>query len=412
MRVAIVGAGVIGLCTALSLRKRGHDIVVIDRIPESADRCSNGNAGMVTPSHFVPLAAPGMVMMGLKMLANPKGPFRIKPSASPDLLAWMARFASCATVANVERNSALLANLNLESRSLYEKYSEEFGGFDYHQGGILMLAQSESTLTHEAEIVPKARALGVEAEVVTREKLREVEPGIRMEAAGGVLFRSDGTLVPQSFLTKITEHLRGLGVEFVSGEVQSLVVRDGRAKGVVLAGKTIDADAVVVAAGTWSERLLRQHGVRMPLQPGKGYSFLAQGLPEKPGMAAILIEARVAVTPMGDGVRFAGTMEVGDWSSDISRPRVEGILESIPKFYPGLAGKLGSPKIWHGHRPCSPDGVPYIGESKVVKDLWIGAGHAMMGLSLGPVTGEILAKGVAGEPTGFEMTNLEPDRFA
>ena len=200
MKVAVLGGGVIGLCCALSLQRRSFEVVLVDSKPAEADRCSNGNAGMVTPSHFIPLAAPGMIALGLRMMRDPKGPFRIRPSFDPGLLGWMIQFAAHANQANLDGSSELLAQLNLASRDLYARYESEFGPFRYGQKGIFMVGQSEATLAHEREALPLARGLRIDAEWVPKGDISKIEPKIDLRAEGGIWYSCDGTLNPVEFL--------------------------------------------------------------------------------------------------------------------------------------------------------------------------------------------------------------------
>ncbi len=413
--VLIIGGGVIGLCTAYYALQRGHRVTVLERGGPGHDCCSLGNAGMVVPSHFVPLAAPGMVGLGLRMMLHPESPFWIRPRLSRDLLEWGWRFARAANAAHVARAAPLLRDMNLASRRCYEELAEEFGNaFGLVQKGMLMLCKSESTLREEAHLVEQARQLGLSAEVLTPEQATDLNPGLQMDIAGAVYFPQDCHLVPPRFLSVLQQGLEQAGACFAwSTEVTGWRTGNGRVQAVQTTQGEWTADEYVLAAGSWSPGLARSLGLRLPLQAGKGYSLTLPNPRQRPATCAVLTEARVAVTPMGEALRFAGTLEVTGLDPSINPRRVEGILKAIPRYLPQFsADDLRGVPVWSGLRPCSADGVPYIGRTGRYANLCIATGHAMMGLSLGPITGKLVAEILSDERPSLPLEALSPERYA
>jgi len=415
-RVVIIGAGVIGLCTAYYAARRGWRVTVVDQGEMGAEGCSFGNAGMVVPSHFVPLAAPGMVGMAVRMMFNSRSPFFIKPRFDLGLIGWGLRFRKAANAGHVARCSPVLRDMNMASRGLYEKLAEIPGNdFGLVREGLLMLCKTEKGLEEEGHAAERANGLGVQAKVLDRAGAAAIEPGMEMDVAGAVYFPMDCHLSPGRLMTMLVERLTEMGAEFCwKTQVKSWRKSGGKIEAAITeSGEAIEADEYVLCGGSWSPAVVRELGVKLPMQPGKGYSLTLAKPRQLPKACAILTEARVAVTPMGQSLRFGGTMEMSGMNHTIRPNRVEGIARSIPAYYPKFSEEdFKSVEPWCGLRPCSPDGMPYIGRTRACSNLSIATGHAMMGISLAPITGELVAQILEGEKPGMEMGLMDPDRYA
>lgn len=410
-RVIVIGAGVIGLCTAWHILKAGRPVTVIDRGGDSQSGCSYGNAGMVVPSHFMPLAAPGVISQGLKWLANPEGPFYIRPRANGELLRWIKLFAKHATAKHVESSVELLRDLNLESRRLFKEMAQEAGS-ELTEKGLLMLCNTDKGLDEEAEVAELACRLGVEAEVCDAARLHKLDDGIRMDVKGGVWFKNDCHMDPAIFVSGLRNRLVEMGAEFVvDTEVKGLNHQGGGV--ITLDGVKVPPGLeIVLAGGAWSGELIKSLGHRMPMQAGKGYSLTLNNPREQPKLCSILCEAKVAVTPMGDKLRFGGTMEICGNDLSINPRRVRGIVNSVSDYFPSYQSTdFEAVEPWSGLRPCSPDGLPYIGRVNGYSNLTVASGHAMMGLSMGPVTGRLIGELITNEPPCMDIRKLDPLRF-
>ncbi len=413
-RVLIIGGGVIGLCTAYYCAQRGFAVTVLERNPEQRDGCSFGNAGMVVPSHFVPLAAPGAVALALKWMWDPASPFYLKPRWSRDLFGWSWRFWRAANAEHVRRAAPLLRDLSLASRAGYEELAGALGNnFGFVKKGLLMLCKEAHTLDEEAKTAELARSLGIPAEVLDAKQTAARDPEVRMDVAGSVYFPLDGHLIPDRFLAGLEKRLHELGVRFIW---DAPVVGWQRKENTIAAARSgrgeHAADEFVLCGGVWSQNLTRELGLRLPLQAGKGYSLTLPRPRQLPQICAIFSEARVAVTPMAGALRFGGTMEMAGLNEDINPLRVRGIINAVPKYYPDFRPEdFDGLAPWRGLRPCSPDGLPFIGRTAKFANLSIAAGHAMMGMSLGPVTGRLLAEILSGEKPAWDISRLSPDRY-
>ncbi len=415
-KVVIVGAGVAGLCTAYYCAREGFDVTVVERGDPVRDGASYGNAGMIVPSHFIPLAAPGMVALGLKWMWNPASPFYIKPRFDKELFGWAFKFWKASSADHVRRAAPLIAELSLASRACFEELDtlpDHDWGFE--KKGLVMLCREKHTLDEEAKTAAQARALGVPAEIYDAAATAKLNPGARMDVAGSIYFPLDCHLSPRRFLSSLQRELTRLGVGFRwNTEVRSFRKEGARLRAAVLGdGQEITADDFVLCGGTWAPDLVADLGLRLPMQAGKGYSLTLEKPHHQLTTPSILTEARVAVTPMGDTLRVGGTMEVAGRDLGINPVRVRGIIDSFCRYFPEYQPKdFADVKPWSGLRPCSPDGMPYVGRTGKFTNLSVAAGHAMMGLSLGPITGKVIADTLAGRPlAAAKAALLSPDRY-
>jgi len=409
--VGIIGGGIIGLSSAYYLIRSGHKVTIIDK-GDLTDGCSFGNAGMVVPSHFIPLASPGMISKGIRWMFNSKSPFYVRPRMDFDLLKWGYQFYKHSSEAHVSRSGPVLRDLSMLSRSLYSQLQHDLPfDFGYHERGLMMLYREKSTEEEEKATAHAANKLGIEARVLSADEVQKMEPDVTVDVRGGVYFPGDTHLTPQTLVTRLIDFLRKEGVEFVtSAEITDAQFRGRRIESVKASTKTYSFDEYVLAAGSWSGELGKKLRLNLPMQAGKGYSFTVDSVARNIRIPSILLEARVAVTPMGSSLRFGGTMEIGGINHDINKNRVRGIVESIPKYFPEM--KVGFPeKIWHGLRPCSPDGLPFIGRTVAVENLVVATGHSMMGMSLGPATGKVVSDVMLGNKPTVDITLFNPGRF-
>lgn len=410
--VLIIGGGVIGLCSAYYAARAGHQVTVIDDHSAEYEGCSYGNAGMVVPSHFVPLAAPGMVALGLKWMWNPESPFYIKPTLSPEVLSWGYKFWRAANPEHVRQAAPLLRDLSFASRACFEEIAKVHD-FGLVTKGLLMLCKTEHAFEEESKFAEKARALGVPAESLDAHKTAALDPGVRMDIAGSVYFPKDCHLSPNRFMAFLKTELVRMGVEIRwRTSVTGFVVEGSRVKAIKTSTGTVEADEIVIAGGSWSPQVAGWLNLKIPMQAGKGYSLTLTKPRALPQLCAIFTEARMAITPMGSSLRFGGTMEIAGLNENINPVRVRGIIKSVPKYYPDFtSADFEGIKPWCGLRPCSPDGMPYIGRTNHFQNVTIATGHAMMGLSLGPITGKLVTEVISGEKPSHDLTLVNPDRY-
>jgi D-amino-acid dehydrogenase len=414
--VIICGGGIVGLCSAYYLAREGCRVTLVERDAENHDHCALGSAGYISPSHVIPFAAPGMVALGLKWMTNPRSPFYVKPRLDSDLLRWSWLFWRACNRRRVMRAAPVLRDLCLGSRALYEELDDITGHvFELKKEGLLNLCRTQAGLDHEAHGLARvANELGVEARVLDARQTAELEPGVKMDIAGSVYFPIDAHLTPGRFASALTALLKEMGVRFQwNTTVFGWRTEGGRVAAVQTTAGDLLADEFVLTGGSWSPAMLSGLGLRLPMQPGKGYSLTLPKPRFRFTRSLILTERRVAVTPMGDTLRIGGTMEISGHDDLVQPERVAQIVRAARIYFPEFSdADFTGIKPWFGYRPVSPDGLPYIGRFKSFANLSVAAGHAMMGLSLGPITGRLMSELLDGAATSIPMTQLSPDRYA
>ncbi len=343
-----------------------------------------------------------------------KSPFYVKPSLNPELIAWGLKFLKSATKKHAENSAVGLKDINLLSKALYHQFEKDAAiDFGLADKGIMMLFKSPKVEEEEIHMVEKAHALGLDAQYLNPTECRSLQSDVELDVLGGVHYRCDAHMYPNKLMAGLINQLEKSGVKILRN---TQVVKINEAAGKITSVTTKDSeysgDAYVIATGSWSPAMGKLAGLKIPLMPGKGYSFMVPNPEKKMTIPSILCEARVAVTPMNGSIRFGGTMEIGKINKQINMNRVQGIVESIPKYLPDFKMPLPNENdVWYGFRPCSPDGLPYIGMSKKYSNLAIATGHAMIGLALGPATGKLIAESINGEKTSMDMSLFAPERY-
>ena len=388
--VIIIGGGMVGLSCAWHLQEAGMDVTVVDQ-GDFSDGCSYGNAGMIVPSHFVPLASPGMLSEGIRWMFKSKSPFFIRPRLNAGLVSWLWKFLKYANANHASSCASLLRDMHVESREIFKGWNDMAGfSFDLEEKGILMLFQSAKAERDEIETAEKANALGIKATVLNENQVKQLEPNVKLSIRGAVHYPGDATFSPDMLMQQLKSLLRVNGTSFIPNFHVDKIM-DGKTSAVVVAkdGSKIEAKHVIVACGAWSGILLKKIGFSLPMQGGKGYSMTFDHVHTKPSIPSLLHEARVSITPMGDRLRIGGTLEISGWDEKIRDAKIKWILESIPGYYPDL--HMDRPeKTWYGYRPCTPDGMPVIGRYHQNSSIIVATGHSMMGISLAPSTGRLV----------------------
>ncbi|PWT75675.1 MAG: FAD-dependent oxidoreductase [Bacteroidetes bacterium] len=413
--VFIIGGGIVGLSSAYYLRLSGCEVTLIDK-SDFRDNCSYGNAGYVCPSHFIPLATPGIVRQGLKWIFNSASPFYVQPRLNYALLEWGIRFIRSATRAKVEKAAIPLRDISLLSQKEYESWASQPGfEFSYQHKGLMEIFQTQQKADQALHTVHQALELGLEAKLLSMEELRLMEPQTRINAMGAIYFGCDAHLYPNRLMESLNAVLKKMGVRFLPNEeVRGFLTSRAGVEKVVTVNGQYAADEVVVAAGSWSREMASQLHVRIPLVPGRGYSITLENNSYRLNYPAVLMEGRVAITPIdGNKIRFGGTMEITSTQTPPRIKRVQGILSAVKSYFPDFDTPLPpEDKIWYGYRPCSADGLPYIGRSRKCKNLVIATGHSMLGLSLGAGTGKLVDEIILDKPRSMDITPFDVDRFA
>ena len=410
--VAVVGGGVIGLCTAYALVRRGATVTVIDR-----DRCgastSSGNAGWVTPGLAAPVPAPGVVRQALRWMLDPESPFLVRPRLDPSFLAWGVRFWRASGASRYRAGLRATLDLARPTNDLFDAMERDGVDFEMHRDGLLYLVRSAEAVESWRAMYDELAALGFDGQVelLDREGVRAIEPGVADAVEAGLIARVERHVRPESLIGGLRRALIGHGVDIQeSAEVSELIgMRDGWR--VRTSAGAIDADRVVVAAGVWSRELLAPLGLRLPLEGAKGYSITAPANGDAPNHPLYLTEIKVGVSPFEGAVRLAGTLELAGLNLDVDHRRVRALARHAAEYVDGLHPDRGAVE-WAGLRPMAADGLPVIGEVPGRPGLFVATGHHMLGVTLGPATGEALAPLVLEDRAVDVLEPLSPRRFA
>lgn len=402
-RVAVIGAGMVGLATAWFLRQRGVAVTVLDRVGVAAGS-SWGNAGWLSPSKVVPLPDPAVLRYGLRAMVSPSSPVYVPPRPDPRLLAFMAGFVRHCTHPAWRRSLTALVGLNRRALAGFDALSEAGVGGAVTEADILAAFATTAEADHLIAEYDQMRAGGqeVEYEVITGDAARGREPALSDRVVAGVALRGQRFINPGEYLAALAEAVRGAGGEIRDGVGVTNIRDRGTAVDVEAGGRSETFDAVVIATGAWLGELARPFGVRTTVQAGRGYSFSVpvEKLPSGP---LYFPGQRVACTPVGDRLRIAGMMEFRPPNAPLDPRRVHAITEAVRPLLTG-ADLDAREDEWVGGRPCTPDGLPLIGRTRSAR-VFVAGGHGMWGITLGPVTGQLLTELIT---TGYRPAELAP----
>lgn len=412
-QVTIVGGGVIGLCSAYYLQQAGYQVTVIDK-GDITDGTSFGNAGYVSPSHFIPLATPGIVAQGIRWMLSSTSPFYIKPRFNWDLFRWLLAFYKKANAANVEHGAPHLNNILHLSRELTVGMREQLGNhFRMQEVGCFMLYKNANTEKHELELAEEAAHFKIDTKVLSAQEIQAMEPEVEVNVRGGILYPLDCHMHPGDFMIALKKHLQQVGVKLQLNTTVTGFEKNGTKVTAVITDKgKFDCEELVLANGSWMPVITEYLGIDLLLQAGKGYSITYQNVARNLRHPAILVDDRVAMTPMGADLRMGGTMEISGLESPTLVKRAQAIFKAAKNYYPNLPVEFpGVEKIWSGLRPLSPDGLPYIGRHSKYANLTLAGGHAMLGLSLAAGTGKLVEEIVEGKKTSIDISAFNVERY-
>jgi D-amino-acid dehydrogenase len=409
--VVIVGGGVIGVCVGYYLSKLGREVTILEQA-EISSGSSFGNAGLIVPGHSIPLAHPGVLGQGLKWMLRADSPFYVKPRLDWDLITWLWKFRRASNESRMQRGLGSLSVLGYASLELLEKLVEEEDlDCEFHRHGWLMVFRTEEGLE---EAIVETRLLGeygVETEVLTRDEMLKKEPVLRTDLAGGVFFPNEAHLNPAQFVQALARRVKEMGVKVITGTRVTEIERGyGKAVAVRTTQRDFPAEQFVLAAGAWSPDLVRELRIKLPVQAAKGYSLTLPRRGNIPQLPLYLSEAKVAVTPLEEGLRLAGTLELAGMDFRINQRRVDGIIGSAGDYL-DLPDEISRVEPWRGFRPCTPDGLPVISRTEDFENVFVATGHCMLGMTLGPVTGKLMAQLMCGNKTDIGLDAFRLKRW-
>ena len=402
-RVLVVGGGVIGAACSHELAKSGFEVTVIDKGTWGSG-CSHGNCGFICPSHVLPLTEPGTVKKTLLSMLKGNSPFSIRPRLDPRLWKWLWRFARRCRHDLMLQAARDRAPLLERSLSAYREMVEEgILECEWQERGILFLYQSEKLLD---KFNRTARLLKDEfqlrSERVEGDQLQAMEPTLKPGLAGAWYFPDDVHVRPDRLMTSWRVQLEKQGVHVRENcEFGQLVRERDRVVAVVAGGEEFDVDELVIATGALTPLLARQLGCRLPIQPGKGYSITMPRPQPCPTMPLVFVQHKVAASPMVSGYRLGSMMEFNGYDSRMKPRRLQLLRQAAEQY---LEEPYSEPieEEWYGWRPMTSDGVPFIDRLPGLENAWVAAGHNMLGVSMAPATGQLIAQLLGGHDAGID----------
>ena len=406
--VVVIGGGVVGVCSALELAGRGAEVTLLERGPRLASGCSEGNAGLICPSHAEPLATRAALVKGFRNLLDRDGPVALHPR--PALALWFARFFAACTPAQERAGTRTIRSLSQASVTRHEELAREFAT-GVERRGTLNVYETEKRFEHGRRAAEDWRA-EMPSEILVGVEATAFEPALRGPIAGAIYYPDELSGDPLTFVEAIGRAAEAAGVLVRTGvDVVGFSTTNGRIDRLETSEGAVDADTVVLAAGAWSPQLARGLGLTVPVVGGKGYHVDYAEAATDPRVPLFLQEAHVVATPMPGKLRLAGTLELGSLDLLINGRRIETIQRAGLRRVAALEGRAELDR-WSGLRPCAPDGLPIVGRPRAYGNLVLATGHAMMGFTLAPVTGTLVADIVTGKRPTQDVTLLDPDRFS
>ena len=406
----VIGAGIVGICCAAYLQREGYAVEVVD--PElPGTQCSHGNAGGICPGSCVPIAMPGMLGKVPGWLLDPEGPLYIRLAYLPQAMPWVARLLLASRKNRVEHISTAMRNLHRLTFECYEPLLREAGcAHLVVQRGQLFVFEKPNAIDFSDYGLTLRRERGVRVEILDRDELRQLEPSLAPIFNTGVYLPEQGQCSnPGKLVQMLAAHLERNGAVFTRARVQGFEFGDRGVTALVTDSGRRPVKNVVVAAGAWSGRLAIQLGSRVPLETERGYHVMVDGQDAGLRIQTIWSDRKFVASPMEEGMRFAGTVELAGLSAPPNMARADLLLKQGLQMFPQL--KPQTTRRWMSHRPGMPDTIPVIDGSPRHLNAYFAFGHGHMGLIGGSVTGKLISEMVAGKPTGIDVKPYRVTRF-
>jgi D-amino-acid dehydrogenase len=407
--IAIIGAGSLGLATALELASRGHQPLILERAADVLSGCSAGSAGLLSPAHSAPLSTLGAVREGLLHMLRKDSPFSLRPH--PRLIPWLLRFMLAVRAEQVRQTTELIRDFSFASLELHKKLAAQGLDTGLEVLGALNVYETEKGYTAGIAEAHGLSAHGINSQVMTAREVREFEPALSDQVVGGIFYPDEAQCDPERFMRAMAEAAVDAGAMLrTRAEVLDAHVLDGRVVSLDTTIGEIRPEQLVVANGAWTVQLSRQLRLRIPVEGGKGYHLDLEPAATDPSVPIYMQEARVIATRYSNRLRLAGTLQLTGLSMRLEPVRAEATLHAGRRTLQGIDASRVT-EVWRGIRPCTPDGLPILGRSERLHNVVFATGHAMKGLHLAPETGRVIAQTLLGDRPTRDLTPYSPERF-
>jgi D-amino-acid dehydrogenase len=414
-RVGVIGAGIVGVCAASWLQRDGHDVFLVEA-GEPGRGASFGNAGCFNGSSVTPVSMPGVIRNVPRWLLDPLGPLSLRWSYLPAIAPWLLRFIRAGTPEKVRAQAQALRPLVGPTLEALNPLVRAAGAEDLvHRLGHLYVYRSAQALEKDRLAWDLRRQNGVEVDELDADELRQLEPALSRDYGRGVLVRENGhTSNPLALIERLVEHFGRSGGELVPARAHGFRLEGGRLAAIQTDTGDLPADAAIVCAGAYSKPLAAALGDKVPLETERGYHLMIRDPEVMPRIPTADADGKFVATPMDEGLRFAGTVELAGLAAPPDWRRAHILLEQGRKMLPGLASSCPEERIsvWMGHRPSLPDSLPVLGPSRATPDVIYAFGHGHVGMTSAPMTGKIVADLIAGRPPSIDIAPFAPGRFA
>ena len=409
--VLILGGGVIGLSCALALRRAGVSVRVLEQAAPGAG-ASHGNCGTLTPSHAIPLSVPGVPWKALRWMTRRDAPLYVNPRYDAERWRWLLGFARRCNASDAQRAAIARCAILQRSHALLPQWlSEEGIECDYARRGTLYAYRDARALDVDRADVEWLHRLGITTEVLDADSVLAMEPALKSGVVGGVWHPDDAQLRPDRLVAGLARRVRERDATIEQDtRIEGFTCANGRIESVRTSRGAFAGDRVVLALGAWSARIASQLQMRLPMQPGKGYSITTSRPDPCPRTALVLREAGVCVTAWESGFRLGSTMEFSGYDTTLNPTRLEALRRGARTYLHAPFGEALREEWW-GWRPMCVDEVPLIGPSARWHNLLLATGHGMLGVSMSAATGEMVAALIAGAQPAIDVTPFSLARF-
>ena len=409
--ILVIGGGVIGVCIAYYLAAEQYDVTLVEK-DQICSGSSYGNAGLISCANPIPMAEPGVIKKGLRWMLDAEGPFYIKPRLDLELLRWVLGFRAACNEKQMRRT----IDVTLDMRRVSKKLSAELNAadklsFGWQNKGRMLVYQKKDSLRDGVETLNFLSQYGVNAEILDSDGVRELDPNLQPSVVGGLYYPDYEHVLPERYVRGMACLAKNRGAALKTDtEVIGFETAGKRIAKVVTTRGDYNPDQIVLAAGSWSPVIAKDLGLRLPIQPAKGYSITVKRMPGCSTIPLSLADHKVAVTPMGEQLRFSSNLELVGYDPSINRRRIAAARRAVNHYLNGI-DELELIQIWSGFRPNTPDTMPIIERNRTYDNLVLATGHDMLGMTHSLITGKLVSEIIDGSKPSIDLEPFRLGRF-